>query len=1090
MRGHLLRSLVLGAVLLWAAPCFAHSYGFKNVGGLKVGNPADGVGVTVWDTVPSSSTRGVCLGSGDGDYIYLAGIKTSNLSCIVECHVDTTSAELAGADRRLDSILIKWRIKDDGWSGRVSVAYDTAGGSLRFCDTVTATTSYVTHTSRAVTDLTKKYIYKLRLWVFSPDAVGLNDTLFVSSAQVIAYASDRSDEVLIYHDTADFRIGQISNNETFDDVWTGNRLFMGAYGADSVRLVLSIQNVDTLRTATAGAGFRRLDSALLFFMVDSVVGTPGYEEPRRPQPRANLTAARAIYRGRIDDDSICHTDWDHWHRAAEGASQTFCEDTIGWATYGIGSFDGDYVPSELDTTTFAQLATKRIDITQWISQINHTPADLPGPFTKYFYNGQAMLMPVAEYAAHVTRDTMEVSADGDTVAWGVRPGSGADYLYVDEVTPATDSIVGLQFASSSTEMFNFPDDTANGATLDSVRILIHARKTDAAGDCPRGAGDSIIVWYDTVSAAGHTRLSKFSPTTSWATYTSSKITFGSKAALVNLQAGFYNYWDDAGCFEETAWDSVQVAWIACERFYSTTNKRVKVGNVRPLTANDSSWIEVYYTDVGALHSNPSATPPNKVIVFGDTTKILMGYLIRGSGDPSLIDGLYGLNSYSQGQITSVADTFKNAVIMLRDTSMVVDSFPINKYRIDSAMLRLFVVSKGANVTKTTFHPIFRGWKVAPRRTRESVNTALPLTLVSNSSQMTTPTSNRLFRRSYNRDSLWTTADGSATPWVICGTCTGPDYAQVDERSQDGFSTTIDCRQAVEGSLQTEWMTVTQFGGAVDTVDWRNKSLLPDSIRVAYNAFMSNVPISGDSVRIWIDTTSGGVGDAVYLNNQALTTGVGAYFSKAIVPTRNLQQANLQVGIQSVLTAGQTARCTWIGVQRFFKGEYDSIYWASAGAKDSTTTDSADIAPAIDSVMWVSGDGPNKYVYRVDVKAWVDSIQHGYGASPTTKKWGNGLLLFTVSTQSGSTSSRLITENGIYPRQSDQNVSTELLVWATDTTTVAGTSPPKRRRKIIEGMGYLDKVDVLSATQWMPIENTTPYPEFERDTRRVYARKYK
>lgn len=1095
--------VLVGVILLWVTPAGAHSYGFVATGLTSNGYPTGSSSTTVWDTIPSDSTRYQCLNevsANDNDYIRLAGSKTAGQSCIVKVPIDTTVSNLSGSDRRVDSFVVNWRIKDDGWSGKVEILYDSGAGTLFALDTATSTTSFVNHRSTKVTGKSKNYLTSLRIFIRNPDAVAANDTLWCSHVVVQVYASQRSDAFLIYHDTADFRIGQISNDETFDDVWTGNRLFFGAYAEDTVRLAVSIVNVDTLRTNKIIAStLRPLDSAFLYFMTDSVVGTPGYSEHRSPFPQTgHLNQARSIYHGRIDDDSACHSDWDHYHASAEGAGQ-ICTDTVRWTTYGASNPGGDYVPSPVDTFSFTQSSTKKVDITEWLRQIHNTPAGLTGPFSKYYYNGNLSLLPVAEYAAHVVRDTLEVSADGDTVGWDVSPGSGADYLYVDEVTAATDSIVRITGLfeitkmNTATEMFNFPNDTAYGATLDSIRILVHARYNEAAGDCAINAADSIIFIYDTTSSLGWTRLSKFSLTTSWATYTSAKIVSPSKAAIVQLQAGFRNFSDI--CAEGTAQDYHEVAWIAVERFFATTNKRVKVGNVRPLTANDSSWMEIFYHDEGALDADPGVGQSDKVVNYKDTTDIVVGELDRAVQTAS--DGLFGKNTMTLRQISG--SFHSNAIFVLRDTSAITSDFPKNQYVIDSAKLNVFLTAKGTKATKIEVHPVFRGWRAEPKRFRQAAWEGAPLNSAVTRNTQQYPYSQMNIRKTIMGDTLWANADGDTVSWVP-NTGSADDWKYVynrDPLTPPAAESTLVSNQGT-ASQRTQLLKIGKFytGGSTDTSTWNNAVVVPDSFRIVVQTRYTTSVTAADSMWIIFDTVSGLGWERK--SKFVPTTSFAFYKSPAIAVGRNTQIANLQVGVYPFYDpagSGEVAHLSWIGIERFYPEEQDSSYWRSAGAGDSTTTDSADVAASVDTsqlVGWAAGS----YIYATSgaaslyVTSWADSMQHGYGSSPDKNtKWGNALTLIFFADQSGSTGQRTATISNVYPVYSNAAQSFELHVWGSDTTTGGGFNKWRRRKILVPSQGARDQI--LKATGWLAIEAEQPKPWYDiwnRETRVTFAQR--
>lgn len=177
-------------------------------------------------------------------------------------------------------------------------------------------------------------------------------------------------------------------------------------------------------------------------------------------------------------------------------------------------------------------------------------------------------------------DTLRINADGDTVLWAVSPGSGADYLYVDESTPATDSIVlnNVVISGNKTEMFNLVDDTAyNG--LDSCKLLVHARY----GVGSEGVDNRILFRIDTaVGVSQPFRIGGFNVTSSWATYTSPNLPTLTKAQMIRLQVGVRDSTNSAG--EEG--DLHQVAWVALKRWKSAvialdvwSDSLLKVGSV-------------------------------------------------------------------------------------------------------------------------------------------------------------------------------------------------------------------------------------------------------------------------------------------------------------------------------------------------------------------------------------------------------------------------------------------------------------------------------------------------------------------------------
>jgi hypothetical protein len=638
----------------------------------------------------------------------------------------------------------------------------------------------------------------------------------------------------------------------------------------------------------------------------------------------------------------------------------------------------------------------------------------------------------------------------------------------------TTGVLDAAKISPATELFNFPNDTAWGATCDSLRILVHARYNDAAGDCSVEAGDSVRIIYDTNAAAGYTRLSKFALTTSWATYTSSPIIAPSKAAMVQLQAGFRNY--AGSCSEGTILDKHEVAWIAVERFFATTNKRVKVGNVRPLTVNDSTWIEVYYTDVSQFHANPGVGASEKVINFKDTTDILMGQLDGNTTTSTANDGLYGLNVYQIGQ-AKVADSFRQCMFVLRDTSVIADSFPSATYKIDSAKINLYVGTLGVNVTTAEFHPVFRGWRPDPKRYREAVFPSLPLTITARATSQT-PYSDRRWRKVLTEDTIRSSVfDTDTALWSICGSCTGSDGTQVDERVPSDVDYVL--RNQSAGNA-TEMFEIEHPGGVPDTVTWDNKPLvLPDSFCIVVRARFTLSPAAGDSLVVMFDTVVAAGQQRVF--KPALTTSFVTYRSQPIVPTRNIQFKYLQAGGHAYLPqVNQEVQMSWIAAVRYFPKEKDSTYWRTAGAVDSTTVDSADVAASIDTLTWDQAvpTDQGKYCDRINVTAWIDSMQHGYGtqteAAKVTKKWGNAIKIKVFATQSGSAASRQVQLNSIYPRQNNPLQATELHVWATDTTTAVGGIKP-RRRKLIE-TGEVDSLPPATLPSW------------ERETRKIFVEK--
>jgi hypothetical protein len=433
-------------------------------------------------------------------------------------------------------------------------------------------------------------------------------------------------------------------------------LWAGAYLGDTVRALLEIVNLDSLRTNDVAYGgvVYDLDSAFLNMMHDTVVGSPGDWTVRQALPITTEQNGRALGHGTVDDGDTCHTDWDHRFAGAEGGAFS-CSDTIPNLKRGLDSTDGelngsDYGVGLIADFTPTQFTTERINISEWIWQIWHEPtADTGG---KKSYNGHILVLPTAEsYAAasHALVDTLHPSDDGDTTLWGVSPGSAADFNYVDETTPATDSIV-TSALTVRTEMFNFPDDTGYGAALlDSMKILIHASTDDATA-----AGDTCIFIFDTVTALGRARFGKYTPTTSWVTYTSPAIIAPTKVQVANLQAGMIGYHSAGG-------PTQRGAWVAVRRFFTNTNRRVKFGNVRPLaTSTDSTWIDAYYHQ-GAIEQTARCLLGYTNTQSSDVTlknQIVCGRFTTPASNVGVVDSLY---AYIRTTGTTTARIFRGAL---------------------------------------------------------------------------------------------------------------------------------------------------------------------------------------------------------------------------------------------------------------------------------------------------------------------------------------------------------------------------------------------------------------------------------------------
>lgn len=280
---------------------------------------------------------------------------------------------------------------------RIIIMADTAGTQFAV-DTIEFPheRSFLTDSTMIdVSSWTFAQIEALQVGVRELDSAVTDDSLLVSWIYLRQYDSyDNLDWRQFTY--PDFAIGQISEGETYDDIWAPNTVReFGSIAGFNTRILFGFQKtsepygIDSLlHTATDSI---KVDSAFLNLKIDSIVGTPGYIEFRQMLPQGTEGSGFAVQTAPNDDNIVeCHSDWDSWYAASEvGTPQ--CSDTIQWTLLGADSLGWDYMPSAIDTFTAISDTTYRIDITDWIGPLVSIPYGEKGT-----YNGIMMFLPLAE----------------------------------------------------------------------------------------------------------------------------------------------------------------------------------------------------------------------------------------------------------------------------------------------------------------------------------------------------------------------------------------------------------------------------------------------------------------------------------------------------------------------------------------------------------------------------------------------------------------------------------------------------------------------------------------------------------------------
>ena len=222
------------------------------------------------------------------------------------------------------------------------------------------------------------------------------------------------------------------------------------------------------------------------------------------------------------------------------------------------------------------------------------------PCTKMILSDSTSLCLGQIAPASPSQDTINVNADGDTVAWTAS--SGADYTCVDETTPSTTDYVS-DAISPFTELFNIANDTTYAGTLDSMKIVLYAK----AG----GIANSTLYFLidTTVAAGGRTVLNSASlpNNNSWAYYTSQNIAGITRTQLAVTQIGFRGYPEE----EEGA---ITVAWVALRIYVSAPAQDVwadsllKVGSVKATHAQRETRLLLSLRNTDSIgYYNPNGT---------------------------------------------------------------------------------------------------------------------------------------------------------------------------------------------------------------------------------------------------------------------------------------------------------------------------------------------------------------------------------------------------------------------------------------------------------------------------------------------------
>jgi len=123
----------------------------------------------------------------------------------------------------------------------------------------------------------------------------------------------------------------------------------------------------------------------------------------------------------------------------------------------------------------------------------------------------------------------------------------------------------------------------------------------------------------------------------------------------------------------------------------TEANNVTVGNVQPFAGSDSIWFDFYGTDVATTASEIQCESPfTRCIMFSDTSDgVVLTEIDRDisvSTDGATRLSVQSLNDYSDAWYT-------NVVFSMTDTAIIRNQFPPDSFRIDSALLKIYVLGK-------------------------------------------------------------------------------------------------------------------------------------------------------------------------------------------------------------------------------------------------------------------------------------------------------------------------------------------------------------------------------------------------------------
>lgn len=234
---------------------------------------------------------------------------------------------------------------------------------LRWCAVERFFSNNVYHTiysKHALTGLTNRQLSLLEIGVLQIDTCDTGESLKVSQFFLQGFRPDTADsDHLIFSDTSDFVIGQISASVTDDDIWNGATVRIGKNNDSLYRALLVIRNTDSIPFVVQ-AYLYNLDSAFLYLRCKTRTGWPGYLiGDNISEGSVDADSNKAAYPSTGSKVAYEHSNW--LYRNAHDADSTLWDAAGANDTADIGA-EWDWGYADADTGIWVSSTTYKMNI--------------------------------------------------------------------------------------------------------------------------------------------------------------------------------------------------------------------------------------------------------------------------------------------------------------------------------------------------------------------------------------------------------------------------------------------------------------------------------------------------------------------------------------------------------------------------------------------------------------------------------------------------------------------------------------------------------------------------------------------------------